>query len=221
MSFLILPGVPIAQPAWSRLTLDLSLHVYSGLYTPQPRQSWLLSSFVDEVLPLYDDKTILVGHDIGGLIGAVASTKKTPRALVLTGTALGNWWWPTRLSALPILRLFFYHTFQGRLFTRFGHRKQTQLTLSPPTELPHFAESMRRLAAHASPPKHLAASIPCPVYLIWGKQDRWYPPFLAKRLSRLCTAPLHWIDGGHYIMYEHPHTFEQLLINIHRSMSHN
>ena len=128
-----------------------------------------------------------------------------------------GWWWPTKVSALPILRIFFYHTFQGRLFTRFGHRKQPLKDLSPPTDLPNFAENMRRLAGQIVPPKHLASSISCPVHLIWGRQDRWYPPFLAKKISRCYNAPVHWIEGGHYIMFEHPTPFEQCLVNIHNA----
>ena len=65
-----------------------------------------------------------------------------------------------------------------------------------------------------SPPPQLAQSIPCPVFLIWGTQDRWYPPVVAKTIARATNSSVTWIDSGHYAMWEKPHEFSSALQNI-------
>ena len=103
--WLALPGIPAGSGAWERLpvrTLD-----FKGVQDESVRLDWQLDSFADEVLPHYDSNTILIGHDLGGVVAAMSAVEKQPRSIVLTGTALGNWWFWTRLSAAPILNRFF------------------------------------------------------------------------------------------------------------------
>ena len=64
-----------------------------------------MDSFVDEVLPHYDGDTILLDM-IGWRGRRNGAVKQPPKAVVLTGTSLGNWWFWT-LSAAPILNRFF------------------------------------------------------------------------------------------------------------------
>ena len=131
--WLALPGIPAGSGAWENLpvrTLD-----FQGVQNEQSRQSWQLDAFVDEVLPHYDNSTILIGHDLGGVVGAMSAIKQPPKAVVLTGTALGKWWFWTRLSAAPILNRFFYHTFKGNLFVRLGGGKNTGRRFA---NQPHF-----------------------------------------------------------------------------------
>ena len=96
-------GYSTRYPCWfwcmGRLpvrTLD-----FQGVQNEQSRQSWQLDAFVDEVLPHYDNSTILIGHDLGGVVGAMSAVKQPPKAVVLTGTALGKWWFWTRQVQLP------------------------------------------------------------------------------------------------------------------------
>ena len=115
--WLALPGIPAGSGAWEKLpvrTID-----FRGVQDKHVRQDWQLDSFVHEVLPHYDSDTILIGHDLGGVVAAMSAVKKHPKAVVLTGTALGSWWFWTRLSR-PILNRFFYHTSKGNLFIRAG-----------------------------------------------------------------------------------------------------
>ena len=214
MSFLVLHGVPIARPAWQRISIPLQIHLFRGLATPEPRTDWSLPSFVDEVLPKIDEQTILIGHDFGGVIAAMASIQKQPRALILTGTALGPWWLLTRMSALPILRYFFYDLFAGQLFVRLSNRTGSQFELRPEVAIPNIAQRMRSLANNMSPPKHLAQAIPCPLFLIWGTQDRWYPTRIAKAISQTTNAPITWLNAGHYAMWEDPAAYTHALQNI-------
>ena len=216
--WLALPGIPAGADAWEKLpvrTLD-----FAGVQNNETRQSWHLDSFVDEVLPHYDNNTILVGHDLGGVTAAMSAVQKRPKAVVLTGTALGNWWFWTRLSAAPILNRFFYHTFKGNLFVRVGGGSNTGQRFA---NQPHFHDpsKMKRLAKHMNPPSELVATLSqtCPVYIIWGKREVFYPGFLAKSLSTQLKAPLYWNGGGHYCMWTHAEMFHEHMIAIETSLT--
>ena len=213
-----LPGIPAGSGAWENLpvrTLD-----FEGIQDEDIRQSWHLDSFVDEVLPDYGSNTVLIGHDLGGVVAAMSAVQKRPRAVVLTGTALGNWWFWTRLSAAPIINRFFYHTFKGNLFVRVGGGSSTSQRFS---NQPHFHDpsKMKRLAKQMKPPSDLVSRLKeiCPVYLIWGKQEVFYPGFLAKSLSRQLDAPLYWNDGGHYCMWTDASMFHRHMLTIERSLN--
>jgi pimeloyl-ACP methyl ester carboxylesterase len=120
----------------------------------------------------------------------------------------------TRLSSFPVLRYFFYELFAGQLFVKMSNRSKNISGLTPPNDIPNFASRMRMLASHMKPPPLLAERINCPVFLIWGTRDRWYPPFVAKNIARQTKATIHWIDAGHYAMWEKPKEFENALLDI-------
>ena len=216
--WLALPGIPAGSGAWEKLpvrTLD-----FAGVQDEHVRQDWQLESFVHEVLPHYGSDTVLIGHDLGGVVAAMSAVQKCPRAVVLTGTALGNWWFWTRLSAAPILNRFFYHTFKGTLFVRAGGGSSTGQRFA---NQPHFHDpsKMVTLAKHMNPPNDLVSRLKevCPVYLIWGKQEVFYPRFLAKSLSTQLEASLYWNDGGHYCMWTHAEMFHRHMGNIESTLN--
>jgi pimeloyl-ACP methyl ester carboxylesterase len=213
MQLLALHGVPIGKETWKNITLPLQCHRFRGLATPELRSDWSLDSFVKEVLPLINSETVLIGHDLGGVVAAICATKCSPRAIILTGTTLGNWWLLTRLTAIPVLRRFFYHTFGGKLFIKYGHSSSKDSLPSPP-KFNDWATRMRTVAQNMKPPANLVDNITCPMYLIWGTKDKWYPPFLAKRLSKQAKAPLYWVNGGHYSMLEQADEFQAALTDI-------
>ena len=216
--WLALPGIPAGSGAWEQLpvrTID-----FTGVQDERIRQDWQLDSFVHEVLPEYGSDTILIGHDLGGVVAAMSAIQKRPRAVVLTGTTLGKWWFWTRLSAAPILNRFFYHTFKGNLFIRAGGGKHTSQRFANQPHV-HDPTKMMTLAKHMVPPKNLISSLQqtCPVYLIWGKKELFYPGFLAKSLSKQLDAPLYWNEGGHYCMWTHMEMFHQHMLTIERYLN--
>ena len=213
MQTLALHGVPIGKETWKYIDLPMQHHQFAGLSTPEHRTDWSLTSFVQEVLPHIDENTVVIGHDFGGVVAAMCAAKTHPKAIILTGTALGRWWLLTRISAAPVLRLFFYEAFAGQLFVRYGHASPKG-TLPNPPEYKDWPLRMRMLAQQMKPPPNLVNQIGCPVYLVWGRKDRWYPPFLAKRLSKQTKATLYWVDGGHYSMLENPKEFQSILETI-------
>ncbi len=205
--WLALPGIPAGSGAWEKL--PVRTQDYLGLETDVSRKDWHLDSFVAEILPAYDHNTILIGQDLGGVLASMATLQQKPKAVVLTGTALGSWWYWTRLSAKSPFHLFFYHTFKGNLFTQLGGGTNTRKHFSGH---PHQSnpEGMRRLATHMRPPKGLAQHLTqqCPVFLIWGQREVFYPLFTAKRLAKQTNAPLFLNRGGHYCMWTHHQEFK-------------
>ena len=144
----------------------------------------------------------------------MAAVQKRPLAVVLTGTALGSWWFWTRLSAAPLLNRFFYHTFKGRLFVRLGGGYSTIKNFSQPHS--NDPTKMKTLAKHMKPSANLVTDLSncCPVYLIWGKNEVFYPRFIAKSLSHSLNARLWWNSGGHYCMWTHARSFHSKMKSI-------
>jgi|GEM_PF-1229870 len=214
IDWLALPGIPAGAEIWERLPVRRCS--FLGLQDDQPRTRWKLESFVDEVLPQYNEHSIVIGHDLGGVVACMAALRKAPRALVLSGTALGSWWFWTRRSADPIVHYFFYHMFKGTLFVRLGGGDDTADRFSKQNGVHHDPRKMRILAKHMKPPKGLAESVAtiCPVFLIWGKKEVFYPGFIAKSLSKKMNAPIFWNDGGHYCMWTHTQSFLESMVHI-------
>ncbi len=215
--WLALPGIPAGSGVWKKLPVRIL--DFQGVQDSSHRFRWDLESFVDETLPHYDNQTILMGHDLGGVVAAMSAVRKAPKAVVLTGTALGHWWFWTRLSASPVLNRFFYHTFKGNLFVRAGGGKKTSQRF---VDHPHFHDptKMKTLAKEMKPPTDLVHNLQlaCPVYIIWGRKEVFYPGFLAKSLSNRLKAPLYWNDGGHYCMWTHAEMFLDSMHNIERRL---
>lgn len=214
--WLALPGIPAGSGVWERLPVRTL--AFQGVEQEGSRCSWSLDSFVEEALPHYDERTILVGHDLGGVVASMAALKKPPRAVVLTGTALGSWWRLTRWSAGPIVNRFFYHTFEGGLFVFLGGGKTVSKRFPQREKNEHHPKNMRLLAQKMKPPMFLPKDLSacCPVFLVWGIREVFYPGFLAKILSRSMHAPLFWNEGGHYCMWTHAKQFHTHMIHIER-----
>ena len=77
--WLALPGVPAGAAAWEKLPVPTQS--FTGLQDSAPRASWELDSFVEEILPAYNHQTILMGHDLGGVVASMAALRKAPKAV--------------------------------------------------------------------------------------------------------------------------------------------
>ena len=216
--WLALPGIPAGAAVWEKLPVRVLS--FTGLQDAAPRASWELDSFVEEILPAYNHQTILMGHDLGGVVASMAALRKAPKAVVLSGTALGSWWFWTRLSAAPILNRLFYHTFKGGLFVRLGGGRTTQQRFSANPHA-HNPENMKRLARKMKPPKDLVPQLAarCPVFLIWGEQEVFYPGFLATSLAKAFTTKVLWSSGGHYCMWTQPQAFLENMLHIEQQLA--
>jgi pimeloyl-ACP methyl ester carboxylesterase len=205
-----LHGVPTSPTLWSRVPLHIVAPALGGVATVADRGDWSLASFVDEVVPLLDADTVLIGHDLGGVVAAMAAMRVRVRRLVLTGTALGPYWGPVRLTARAPLHHYFYDRYGGRRFLAGGVApalSEDVLAAFPP--VPDVAARMRALAREMCPPPGLARAVAArvPVSLVWGRDDRWYPPWVAGAVARGTGASITWVDGGHLCMWEEPEAY--------------
>lgn len=213
-------GLPTSPALWARVPLDIVAPALRGVATPEPREDWSLPSFVAEILPLLDADTTLVGHDLGGVVAAMAALERPVRRLVLCGTALGPYWAMVRATALPPLHRYFYERHAGRRFLTGGVSPALHdavLATFPP--VPDLARRMRWIAARMSPPPDLARRVAArtDVSLLWGRDDRWYPPFVVSGLRRATGARVSYAPGGHLAMWEHPEVWGRALGAIARS----
>ncbi len=214
MRIVALHGVPTSPVLWSRLSMPVEAPALRGLATDEDRADWSLDGFVDEVMPLLDADTVLVGHDLGGVVAAMATLRVRVRRLVLTGTALGPYWAPVRLTARAPLHRYFYDRYGGRRFLTGAvspDRVDEVLAAFPP--VPDVSARMRTLARAMRPPPGLAKAVGArvPVSLVWGRADRWYPPAVARAVARGAGAEIAWVEGGHLCMWEEGEAFSRAL----------
>ena len=218
MRFVAVHGVPLGPRSFSRLATPVDALALQGLTTVADRPSWSLRSFVDEVAPHVDRDTVLIGHDLGGVIAAMVALERPARGVILTGTALGPYWAAVRATAHPALSRFFYDRHQGRRFVAGGVGEAVRERFVAEAEpdlaaVPDLAGRMRRLATEMRPPPGLGRRLATAtsVALVWGEHDRWYPAPIARAVARACRAPLTWVPGGHYAAWEAPEAFDAAL----------
>lgn len=54
--------------------------------------------------------------------------------------------------------------------------------------------------------------ISCPTLIVWGREDKETPPYMAKRLRKgISGGRIVWLDGGHFAYAEKPLAFEAAL----------
>jgi pimeloyl-ACP methyl ester carboxylesterase len=202
-----LHGVPTSPALWGRVPLAVVAPAIRGLATAEPRAEWSLDGLVDEVLPLLTPETVLLGHDLGGVIAAMAAVRTPVRAVVLSGTALGLYWAAVRLTARTPLDRYFYTRFGGRRFLAGSvapSHSAAVLGAFPP--VPDLPARMRAIARAMRPPPGLARALGAAtqVHLVWGRHDRWYPPLVARAIARATGGTLAFVEAGHLCMWEAP-----------------
>lgn len=209
-----LHGVPTSPALWASVPLRIEAPALQGVATVADRPDWSLDSFVAEVLPLLDADTVLIGHDLGGVVAAMAALRVRIKHLVLTGTALGPYWAPVRLTARAPLHRYFYQRYGGRRFLTGGVSPiHADDVLAAFPGVPDVSARMCALARQMRPPPGLARAVATrvPVSLVWGRTDRWYPAAVAQAVARGTGAAITWVPGGHLCMWEEPEAYARAL----------
>ena len=216
MRALALHGLPTSPELWSRLDLPCSWQLQAppvpGLGADGTPRNWSLTQCAADLQHHAQDADVLIGHDLGGVLCAMLA--QPGQRVVLSGTALGLYWWAIRATALPGLQRWFYQRHGGRHFLSRGasapHRESLLAAFSEHGE--GWPDRMRIIAKAMQPPKGLAERLrDCDVQLIWGRDDPWYPRSVAQAVRRSTGGRLDWLPCGHFAPWECPDAFSHLL----------
>jgi pimeloyl-ACP methyl ester carboxylesterase len=215
---LALHGLPTSPRLWERLDLPGDWQVNAphvpGLGDDGTPSDWRLSQCASQLQHHAQDADVLIGHDLGGVLCAMLA--QPGQRVVLSGTALGLYWWAIRATALPGLQRWFYQRHGGRHFLSKGasapHRESLLAAFSDHGQ--DWPDRMRTIAKAMQPPKGLAQRLQaCDVQLIWGQQDPWYPRSVAQSLRRSTGGTLHWLPCGHFAPWECADGFSKILLD--------
>ncbi len=212
MRVLALHGLPTSPRLFERLELpaawSLDAPPVPGLGEDGTPSDWSLAGCVQSLRARAEHADILVGHDLGGVLAAMLA--QPGQAVVLSGTALGAYWLPINATALPILERYFYRRHAGKRFLSRGCLPEHAPGLLEAfgEHGPDWADRMRRIAWAMRPPLFTAVRLrACGVRLAWGRQDPWYPGWVARTLERTTGGRLTWLESGHFAPWEDPAGF--------------
>ena len=235
--FLAIHGLPTGPGLWGRLGLDVEAPALSGVGTAAP-SACTLDGWMSELRQLLNGDTVLVGHDLGGVLAAMLAAERAAAGqrvagLALSGTSLSPAYWAAvRASAWPGLWRYFYRRHGGRRFLLGGMAAErhaealsafglaldgfTPGGLSPghPAAIPDLPARMRATAAGMRLPAGLTGRLRAggfPIRLIWGRRDPWYPLWMARRLAADLGAGLATVEAGHLAPWEAPEAFAAAL----------
>jgi len=154
----------------------------------------------------------LVGHEYGGLLAAFIAAERGAASLTLLSTTLGPAWLTARVAAWPGLHRIFYRRYGGTLYRDRAVAPADRPALARDFPMPGtraFADQMRatgrQLPARAllTLERRLRRRLvraPFPVRLLWGSDDRTFPPAVGRRLARaLPGASLTLIPGARHL----------------------
>ena len=216
MRVLALHGLPTSPLLYERVTLPpawtLTAPPVPGLGSDGTADDWSLAWCVEQLRPEAEHADILVGHDLGGV--AAAMLAQPGQTVVLSGTALGAYWIPIRATALPVAHRYFYQRHAGRRFISRGSLPEHTPGLLEAfgDHGPDWGDRMRRIAWGMRPPLFTAVRLrACGVRLAWGRQDPWYPSWVAHTLERTTGGKLSWLESGHFLPWENPHGFAAVI----------
>ncbi len=227
LKFVAIHGLPTGPGLWGRLGLEVTAPALSGVGTAAP-SACTLDGWMSELRPLINGDTVLIGHDLGGVLAAMLAAERAAAGqrvagLALSGTSLSPAYWAAvRASARPGLWRYFYRRHGGRRFLLGGMAPERHAAaleafgLSPghPAAIPDLPARMRAAAAGMRLPAGLAGRLRAggfPIRLIWGRRDPWYPLWMARRLAADLGAGLAAVEAGHLAPWEAPEAFAAAL----------
>lgn len=162
-----------------------------GLSAPAPCD-WGVYDFamcIDELIAQLEiDSAILVGHSFGGRICLILGSRPYVKKMVLTGCAGLK----PRFNLIKFIKIKWY-----KLKKKLG-------VVSPKGGSADFRalDSCTRKIFVKIVNTHLDSllkDISCPVLIIWGKNDRETPPYMAKRLRKgISDSAVIFLEGGHF-----------------------
>jgi len=183
-----------------------------GLGPEGTPSDWSLKQTAAQLQAQASQAELLIGHDLGGVLCAMLA--QPGQTVVLSGTALGLYWWAIRCTAMPLAQRWFYQRHGGRRFISRGSLPEHRdgLLEAFGEHGPDWPDRMRRIALAMRPPGDLSQRLQaCKVHLVWGAEDPWYPRFVAQAVRRSTKGVLHWLPCGHFAPWECPQGFGEIL----------
>jgi pimeloyl-ACP methyl ester carboxylesterase len=218
---------------------SLPNHVNLSMHTDESRAKLAgtgIRDYVDfiiNVLEGFDQKPILVGHSMGGLIAQLVAAERDVEKLILISSAspagINSWTW-------SVVRTFGHNLFKFPLW-----KTTTDITLknirygianSQPSDIQEdLATKVTLESGLASteigmwflfrkpPTKVNYQNISCPVLIVSGLKDKITPPKLQQKIHsrfrspaslRLLEEVCHWTIGGTYLPRVKAHIFSWL-----------
>ena len=215
-------AVSAARRGWSCWALDL--------YDQRPPQRRGRMSLDDHLTTMttaasaLDQTPVVIGYDLGSLLALLVAGRIQPRALVCISPLLPYNWQPslrpplpfTRLAALPALLWNRPHPPPSPRLTRdfllhavpTVHHDQIHAQLKPDSGLLVHTLTRGQTDLPATP-------LPCPLYIVYGDEDRLVPATAVHWLADSLQADaLAYPDQGHWL-FASPHA-ARLVADVHR-----
>ena len=243
----LIHGVPGSSSSWAAVTgllaQDHRVHVPDLLgfgASPRPQSDEALAPPAQaEALAgvLEPERVVLVGHDYGGPVALALAAAHPERveAVVLSATnAFPDTHVPFPLSTLflPLVGGIVERALFSRLSLKMMLRQGTGQSERGPNprlaigdESQHaavrsiFASSLRHLAERYGPAEAALQGLQCPVEVVWGDRDPFFPAALAERTAAAAPGrptPVILEGAGHFVPEERP---EELVAVIRRAVA--
>lgn len=158
----------------------------------EPKQSWSIYDYADSIKELIKlenlTNPIILGHSFGGRVGIILASMKVPRGLVLIDSA----------GIKPRRKLKYYLSIY-----KYKTRKKLGLSVEKygSADYKSLSEQMREtfvkvVNEHLD---NLLCTINCPTLILWGKEDKETPIYMAKKLNKgIKNSACIVLDGGHF-----------------------
>jgi pimeloyl-ACP methyl ester carboxylesterase len=205
--FLLLHGLPTGGRYWARLTLPGRVEAPDLVgfgEAPEQRIPGNLDGFLGPLRGLAGPDVCVVGVDFGGVLAAALAAEGLAGRLVLMSTALGAAWLPSRWAAHRPLAWGAYHASGGQLFLRTADATGELARAFP--RMPGVAGRMIAVARtlRVREQQHIRAAIRArgvPTLCLWGREDRFLPPAVGRRLARQLGGFYADLPGAHALAW--------------------
>jgi pimeloyl-ACP methyl ester carboxylesterase len=205
--FLLLHGLPTGGRYWERLALPGRVQApdlpgfgdAEGRRMPED-----LEGFLAPLRGVAGPDVCVVGVDFGGVLAAALAAEGRAGRLVLMSTALGAAWLPSRWAAHRPFSWGAYDASGGQLFLRTADATGELARAFP--RAPGVAGRMIAVARtlRVREQRRMRAAIRArgvPTLCLWGREDRFLPPWVGRRLARQLGGAYADLPGAHALAW--------------------
>ncbi|MCH5160985.1 MAG: alpha/beta hydrolase [Clostridiales bacterium] len=184
---------------------DMGCRVFNYAFPETVPETWGVYDYAAHVASFIEDNglvnPIIIGHSFGGRVGIILASRGMVGKLVLVDSAgLKPRYSIKRNLAVLRYRRAVKH---GKPLDGYGSADYNN------TSGGQRKVFVRIVNAHLD---NLTHSIKCPTLIVWGRNDKDTPPYMARRLHRsIKGSRLCFLDGGHFAYVDSHFGFVNLL----------